>query len=186
MRCPSDAPRNSARVGSSAVERIELMRARPRARPVRCCLPRRRGGSPRPKARPGRFRPRPGPRLNTRARWQILATSSKSVAITRMARPRARAAASSAIDLGLGAHINARRRLLQDQQLFGDLEPAGDHDLLLVAAGEGLRRPGRIVRAARRTGRTVFLHDAVRRPVGASRGPACRSRPDSGTGSRAR
>ena len=40
------------------------------------------------------------------------------------------------VDLGLGSHIDAERRLLEHQQPGADLDPAGQHHLLLVAAGE--------------------------------------------------
>jgi hypothetical protein len=50
-----------------------------------------------------------------------------------------------AVDLGLGTHVDAGRGLLQDQQVPRDAQPAGYHDLLLVAAGQGLDRPRRLV-----------------------------------------
>ena len=40
------------------------------------------------------------------------------------------------IDLRLGADVDADRRLLQDEQLDLRLHPAGDDDLLLIAAAE--------------------------------------------------
>ena len=39
-------------------------------------------------------------------------------------------------DLGLGAHIDAAGRLVEDQELGVHAEPAGEQHLLLVAAGE--------------------------------------------------
>src|SRR5262249_9824450 len=40
------------------------------------------------------------------------------------------------LDLGLGADIDAARRLVEDEQLGIHAEPAGEQDLLLIAAGE--------------------------------------------------
>lgn len=42
-----------------------------------------------------------------------------------------------AVDGGLGSDVDARRRFLQDQQAQSAPEPAADHDLLLVSAGQG-------------------------------------------------
>ena len=49
-----------------------------------------------------------------------------------------------AVHLGLGADVDAARRLVDDQQRRPAGEPLGQHDLLLVAARE---RPGRIAQA---------------------------------------
>ena len=46
------------------------------------------------------------------------------------------------VDLGLGADVDAPRRLVEDQHLGLGGEPAGEHDLLLVAARELADRLG--------------------------------------------
>ena len=48
------------------------------------------------------------------------------------------------VHLGLGADVDAARRLVDDQQRRLAGEPLGEHDLLLVAARE---RPGRVAQA---------------------------------------
>jgi hypothetical protein len=42
--------------------------------------------------------------------------------------------ADDAVDLELGADIDAACRLVEDQHARADLQPFGQHDLLLVAA----------------------------------------------------
>ena len=55
--------------------------------------------------------------------------------------------ADQRLDLGLGADVDAARRLVEDQELRIGAEPAREQHLLLVAAGElanlllGARRP---------------------------------------------
>ena len=44
--------------------------------------------------------------------------------------------AHQAVDLGLGADVDAARRLVEDEELRIVGEPLAEHDLLLVAAGE--------------------------------------------------
>ena len=44
------------------------------------------------------------------------------------------------VDLGLGLHVDALGRLVQDQHAGRRRQPLGEHDLLLVAAGERLDR----------------------------------------------
>ena len=51
-----------------------------------------------------------------------------------------------AVDLRLRADVDAGGRILEDVDLAGEMQPAADHDLLLVAAGEQLDRHARIVR----------------------------------------
>ena len=48
-----------------------------------------------------------------------------------------------AVDLLLGADVDAARGLVEDQDVAVLDEPLGDDDLLLVAAGEVLARAGR-------------------------------------------
>ena len=50
------------------------------------------------------------------------------------------------VDLGLGADIDAGRRVLEDQHLGRDVHPARDDDLLLIAAGEAFDELVRRVR----------------------------------------
>ena len=50
-----------------------------------------------------------------------------------------------AVDLGLGTDVDAGGRILEDIDLGGEVQPAPDHDLLLVAAGEKLDRQAGIV-----------------------------------------
>ena len=62
-----------------------------------------------------------------------------------------------ALDVGLGADVDAARRLVEDEQLRGSGQPAREHDLLLVAAGQVAgraasgRRAGRRARSCTRT-----------------------------------
>ena len=51
-----------------------------------------------------------------------------------------------AIDLGLGTDVDAGGRIFQGQDAAADPQPARQHHLLLIAAGEGLDRCCRIVR----------------------------------------
>ena len=50
--------------------------------------------------------------------------------------PRRPARVASCFDLGLGADVDAARRLVEDEQLAVHAQPAGQQHLLLVAAGE--------------------------------------------------
>ncbi len=52
----------------------------------------------------------------------------------------AREIGDQAVDLGLGLDVDALGRLVQDQNPGCRRQPLGEHDLLLVAAGEGLDR----------------------------------------------
>ena len=51
-----------------------------------------------------------------------------------------------AVDLGLGADVDAARGLVEQQDAALAQQPARQHDLLLVAAGELARDPVRVVR----------------------------------------
>ena len=44
--------------------------------------------------------------------------------------------ADELMDIGLGADVDASRRLVEDQDRWLDVEPLGEHHLLLVAAGQ--------------------------------------------------
>ncbi len=83
------------------------------------------------------------PRENTSARWQSRATSSKSVETTTTLSPDRQRLIEQAVDLRLGADVDAGGRILGDQQPAADAEPAPDDDLLLVAARKRLDRQRR-------------------------------------------
>ena len=51
------------------------------------------------------------------------------------------------VQLGPGADVDAPGRLVEQQQLGVAEQPAADHHLLLVAAGEGAHRPAYVARA---------------------------------------
>ena len=72
----------------------------------------------------------------TSTRSLMPSTSGSSLEIIRMATPCAGELAHQAMDLGLGADVDAARRLVEDQQLRIVGEPFAEHDLLLIAAGE--------------------------------------------------
>ena len=78
------------------------------------------------------------PREKTSARWQMCATSSKSVETTTTASPVFERLVEQPVDFRLGADVDAGRRILGDQHLAADRQPAADDDLLLVAAGQRL------------------------------------------------
>ena len=72
----------------------------------------------------------------TSTRSLMPSTSGSSLEIIRIATPVGRELAHQAMDLGLGADVDAARRLVEDEQLRIVGEPLAEHDLLLVAAGE--------------------------------------------------
>ena len=49
-------------------------------------------------------------------------------------RPSLRELVDQAVDLGLRADVDPARRLVEDEDLRSGRQPAGQHDLLLVAA----------------------------------------------------
>ena len=57
-----------------------------------------------------------------------------------MARPWRGEVGDHRVDLGLGLHVDALGRLVQDQHARLGRQPLGQHDLLLVAAGQRLDR----------------------------------------------
>ena len=63
-------------------------------------------------------------------------SSGSSEEIIRTATPSLRELADQVVDAGLGADVDAARRLVEDQDLRLRLQPLGEHDLLLVAARE--------------------------------------------------
>ena len=169
MRCPSEAPRSSARVGSRAVERE-------RAHAGAACARRRFGCRPRRRARiastdervAGRVRPRCAAAEHQGAVADIgdflevggddqdgEAAREGPCEQARRSRPWRRHRRRPSAPRGSAA---SRRS-----------EPAGDDDLLLVAAGQGLDRP-----APGRSGRTPKRRTDLRawrasRPGDASR-----------------
>ena len=52
------------------------------------------------------------------------------------ARPLPRELADERLDLGLGADVDAARRVVEDEEPWGGGQHAGEEHLLLVAAGE--------------------------------------------------
>ena len=63
-------------------------------------------------------------------------TSGSSLEIMMIAMPFARKLAHQAVDLGLGADVDAARRLVHDEDARLGREPFRQADLLLVAAGK--------------------------------------------------
>ena len=73
-------------------------------------------------------------------------TSSMSLEIISTATPASASAAHQPVDLGLGADVDAARRLVEDHHLRLHRQPLGEHDLLLVAARQ--RADARVDRSA--------------------------------------
>ena len=107
---------------------------RPRGAGARA--PWRRRRRPRPRSRPSRM---------TRIRVQSPASSASSDETTTTPSPAAARSPISAVDLGLGADVDAARRLVEQQHPASAQQPAGEHDLLLVAAGELAHEPLAVV-----------------------------------------
>ena len=61
------------------------------------------------------------------------------------AEPRGGQLADHAVDLGLGADVDAARRLVEQQHPAAAQQPAREHDLLLVAAGQLAHDPVAVV-----------------------------------------
>ncbi len=59
-----------------------------------------------------------------------------------MATPSAARSRKQRVHVRLGGDVDAAGRLVDDQQRRSEREPAGQHDLLLIAAGKG--RDGRV------------------------------------------
>ena len=157
-----DSPASSDRVGSSAFDLMDCMRASSRdiggGGGSRCAERRMlaeaaasRFSTDRSSA-PSSATTRPRSKIS--ARWQTLATSSKSVDTMMMAAPCLERDVEETIDFRLGADVDAGGRILEDVDLRVEVQPAPDHHLLLVAARQELDRQRRIVRpqsdAARR------------------------------------
>ena len=66
----------------------------------------------------------------------IASTSGSSEEMAMTAMPGSRHVEEKIVHLDLGADIDAARRLVDDQHLGPERQPAGQHDLLLVAAGQ--------------------------------------------------
>ena len=78
---------------------------------------------------------------STATRWLRRSTSSSSAEMNSTDMPSSAERSHEPLDLGLGADVDAARRLVEDQQpRLGD-QPAGEQHLLLVAAAERCR-PG--------------------------------------------
>ena len=69
--------------------------------------------------------------------------SGSSDETTMIARPSAASALDQVVDLGLGADVDAARRLVEEQDPRAGHDPAADDRLLLVAAAEVARSAGR-------------------------------------------
>ena len=76
------------------------------------------------------------PPCMTSTRSLMPSTSGSSLEIIRIAMPCCGELAHQRVDLGLGADVDAARRLVHDQDARLGREPLAEHDLLLVAAGE--------------------------------------------------
>ena len=105
-------------------------------------------------------------------------TSSMSLEIIRIGDAGVGERAHQLVDLALGADVDAARRLVEDHHLGLHRQPLGEHDLLLVAAGERADRAStprraecRVARAAlgiRRVSRRADDHEAARRRLARS------------------
>ena len=91
---------------------------------------------------------RPSP--TTRTRSASPRTSSISLDTTTTATPSSASRADEGVDLGAGADVDAAGGLVEQQHPAAAQQPAGQDDLLLVAAGQGAHRRGRPRRGARR------------------------------------
>ena len=107
------------------------------------------GAGPRGPRRPSR---------TTSTRSARPSTSSTSLETTTTATPASARAADECVDLRAGADVDAAGRLVQQQHPAVAQQPAGQHDLLLVAARQ--RAPGRSTPA----GRTSSESAISRRP----------------------
>ena len=76
------------------------------------------------------------PSRSTMSRSEPSTTSSRSELMRMTARPLSREVAHERLDLGLGADVDAARRVVEDEQPRGGGEHAGEQHLLLVAARE--------------------------------------------------
>ena len=97
------------------------------------------------------------PSRTTSTRSQRPISSGSSDEMTTMPTPLAREIAEDAVDLGLGADIDAAGRLVEEDDARIDRQHLGDRDLLLVAARQ---RRDRVVDAA------ALEAEAVAEPVG--------------------
>ena len=75
-------------------------------------------------------------------------TSGRSLEMRMIARPGRGELRDDAMDLDLGADVDAARRLVEDQHPRLRGQPLAEHDLLLVPAGQ---RAGELVDAVART-----------------------------------
>ncbi len=76
------------------------------------------------------------PSRMTRTRSLIASTSGRSDEIMMMPMPSRGELADHGVHLGLGADVDAARRLVEDEQRGLRVQPLAQHHLLLVAAGE--------------------------------------------------
>ena len=103
------------------------------------------------------------PRLKASTRSQICTSSSMSEETTMYGGAGGGVSGHHPVDLGLGADVDADRRVLQDEQAVVLPGPAGQHDLLLVAAGQrgdvalGIAAAGRRIGAGSRRRRCVSV-----------------------------
>ena len=115
---------------------------------------------------------RPWRMTSTRSARRMISGSSDETTITDL--PSAARRLDQSVDLGLGADVDAARRLVEQQDLAFGRDPAGDDGLLLVAAAEQPDRPVDLERPQVDAGagcRSPSLRSARRRmkPRGAKR-----------------
>ena len=97
-------------------------------------------GSARGRNRRAANSPTISPRLITRMRSHIAISSSISEEMKRTPAPLGGEPVDDRVDLVLGADVDAARRLVEDEDRRLRHQPLGEHDLLLVAARQALRR----------------------------------------------
>ncbi len=81
----------------------------------------------------------------TRMREQMPTSSSSSDETTRTPTPGLRQVADDSVELRLGRHVHAARRLVEQEHAAAAQEPAREHDLLLVSARQQAHDAIRIV-----------------------------------------
>ena len=121
---------------------------------------------------------RPSRMTMTRSDMPMISGISEDTMMT--ARPSRGKLAHEFVDGGLRADVDALGRLVEDDDLRLGRQPLGDHDLLLVAAGERADAPGSRL-AARRSSRSAYSRASVEFPGETQEAVARRCAPETGS-----
>ena len=164
------ASRSSARVGSSAVERIDCMRAPPaRSARVRRCRPRRRGGcASTERSSPVELGDDPAAAEHQGAVADVGDFLEIGGDDHEDGQPALQRGVEQPVDLGLGADVDAGGRLLEDQQLAADLAASGRSPPSAGCRRTGSRSAARVVRPQPNRPHERCAARPVRRPGAAS------------------